>query len=141
MKQKVLVWICLTDSAGKVTRVLCLRTLKSRGDYWQPVTGSVEKGEKLPQAAMREAREETGIGMFAGPIRDLGYSYTFESRGEKFEEHCFALNALGSAAKTPVIRIADYEHYDYRWVTLEEARGLVKFPDNARALEKLLTKG
>ncbi|MFZ4712579.1 MAG: NUDIX domain-containing protein [Bacteriovoracaceae bacterium] len=45
----------------KGLKVLLLRTNKKRGNLWQNVTGSANKGESFTMAALREAKEETGL--------------------------------------------------------------------------------
>lgn len=96
-----------------------------RGGFWQPVTGSQEKGETPFQTARRELLEETGI-LGLTPI-DLGYrhSFAFEGRGRPipriFEETAFCARAEGE----PTIRLDASEHAESRWVPVDEAIDLV----------------
>src|SRR4029077_1946504 len=50
-----------------------------RRDYWQSVTGSLDRlDEPLLTAASREVREETGIDAAPGALEPLGAANTFE---------------------------------------------------------------
>lgn len=96
-----------------------------RGGFWQPVTGSQEKGESPFETARRELLEETGI-LGLTPI-DLGYrhAFAFEGRGRPvpriFEETAFCARAVGD----PVIRLDASEHVESRWVPVDQAIDLV----------------
>ncbi|HRK03098.1 MAG TPA: NUDIX domain-containing protein, partial [Oligoflexia bacterium] len=48
MHRKVQCWIL-----SRSGRCLLLLTNKRRGEFWQPVTGTVEDGESFEQAALR----------------------------------------------------------------------------------------
>lgn len=92
-----------------------------RGGFWQPVTGTVERGETPLQTAARELGEETGIAGLV-PI-DLGYkhAFAFEGRGRPvprvFEETAFAALASGD----PAVRLDASEHEAYTWAPIDEA--------------------
>lgn len=45
---------------GGVSFLLLHRT-PDDGDFWQPLTGTLEDGEKLKSCILRELKEETGI--------------------------------------------------------------------------------
>jgi ADP-ribose pyrophosphatase YjhB (NUDIX family) len=127
MKRKVQVWI------HRDGRVLLLRTLPTRGAFWQPVTGSVEEGETLEAAALREAAEETGLRYAARP-KAIGYEFSYETRGgKKIDETAFAL-----AAPAGEIRLDAHEHDDHRWVTVAEANDLLRYDSNRDALHVLV---
>jgi 8-oxo-dGTP pyrophosphatase MutT (NUDIX family) len=137
---KVQVWIASRDpkrpNAG--WKVLLLKMRKDRGGYWQPVTGSVEKGERLPKAALREAVEETGIEFPIKP-QSLGECFRFESRwGGMAEEHGFFLVApLTAKGELPKVRLDPKEHTDYEWVVPSQAGKRLGFSSNRRMLKVL----
>jgi 8-oxo-dGTP pyrophosphatase MutT (NUDIX family) len=106
-----------------------------RGGFWQPVTGGVEKGEELVDAAIREASEETSLS-FPNPPESLDYQFTFEARGKTFEEHAFSLQADASGS----VRLDPHEHVDFRWVAAHEASGELKHPSNAEGLRRLMER-
>jgi lipoyl(octanoyl) transferase len=93
-----------------------------RGGFWQPVTGTQERGETPIQTARREILEESGISGLE-PV-ELGYrhAFAFESRSGRgiprvFEETGFAARVEGD----PPITLDRREHSDYRWAPLDEA--------------------
>lgn len=49
-------------------------------DFWQGITGGLEEGENIVQAASRELSEETGFAHFL--IEQIDYSYTLPVQDE-----------------------------------------------------------
>jgi 8-oxo-dGTP pyrophosphatase MutT (NUDIX family) len=137
---KVQVWIAAPDPKRPKTgwKVLLLKMLKDRGGYWQPVTGSVEKGERLPKAALREAVEETGIDFPKKP-QALDESFCFESRwGGVSEEHGFFLiTPLSGQGKLPKVKLDPKEHTDYEWLAPSRAAQRLGFASNRKMLRVL----
>jgi 8-oxo-dGTP pyrophosphatase MutT (NUDIX family) len=120
--QKVQVWIHRKAPNSQERQFLLLKTHSGRGGFWQPVTGGVEVGESLAQAALREASEETGL-PFSTPVVPIPHSFTFEKRGRKIEEAGFSIEVdlnKGSESE-PMVRIDPHEHSEYRWATAEQA--------------------
>ncbi len=130
-KLKVQVWIHC------VGRVLLLKTIPERGEFWQPVTGSVEPGESLAEAALREAREETGLAFVAAPL-PLDYDFRFRSRFGHVQEHSFSLEAPSAGARLPGVTIDPKEHLEFQWVRPDDALRWLKFESNRKALEILM---
>lgn len=131
-RKKVQVWI-YTQLNSKEIQVLLLLTQPSRGSFWQPITGSVEEGETLATAALREAREETGF-EFDQPLLDLNYDFIFQAREKKFHEFCFSIAV--SKPESPVLD--SHEHSDFQWVTSDHAMKILKHASNQEALTALL---
>ena len=104
LRLKVQVWIYTRVPEIPHPLFLLLKTRLDRGEFWQPVTGGVEAGETVLNAALREAREETGL-VFASTPDPIGGSFTFECRGETVEEQGFGLSfesCFGKAATNSV---------------------------------------
>lgn len=127
-RRKVQCWIFSRDAQG---RELCLtlKTNAARGQFWQPVTGTVEDNEGYFEAACREAQEETGF-TFATPPVDTGYEFEFKSRFGPAKERIFGLYVDDA----PVPKLDPREHDDYQWVTPNEASKLIRFPSNREGL-------
>ena len=114
--------------------------------YWHTIAGGVEAGETPAEAAVRELREETGLAVDAlepgCAVTELVYSLTEEPAERRalyepgvVEVHvdCF----LVEVADDWVPQL-DWEHDDYRWCEAAEASGLLRWPDTAAALHRLL---
>jgi 8-oxo-dGTP pyrophosphatase MutT (NUDIX family) len=131
-------------------RVLLLRRPASRAAGWQPVTGSVEAGDHasaptrllrgapagempiLATACLREIHEDTGLG---APLEllDLEHETRFTGyHGATYHQRAFAARYLDDAPPlhTP-------EHEEARWVTADEAEGLLRWDDDKAALRRL----
>ncbi len=117
---------------------LLLKTVPKRGSFWQGVTGAIEKGENLIDAAKRELKEETGI--IPEHIYRLDYSYSlpvadewrsqYHPNVDKVTEYSFLAGVQPTSEP-----LLSFEHTEYRWVKYEEALNLLKWPKNKEALE------
>lgn len=135
---KVQVWIHARGPARGQLQVLLLKTRPDRGSFWQPVTGSVEPGESIEAAALREAREETGLELAQAP-RPLGYEFSFVDRwGREATETAFAIEIPLVNAAPPEVKLDPHEHMEAAWLDADEARGRLAFPSNEEALRLLV---
>jgi dihydroneopterin triphosphate diphosphatase len=121
--------------------------LMERADYpehWQSVTGSIEPGEDLVHAAVRELAEETGLDAAAyGGVVDWQRSNVFEifpkwrhryPRGTTHNtEHVFGLEVPGRVA----VRLAPREHLRHAWLPWREAAARCFSWSNRAAIEAL----
>jgi dATP pyrophosphohydrolase len=121
--------------------------LLERADYpghWQSVTGSIEPGEPLAHAALRELAEETGIDAADnGGVVDWELSNVFEiypkwrhryppgTTGNT--EHVFGLEVPERIA----VRLAPREHLRYAWLPWREAAARCFSWTNRAAIEQL----
>jgi len=105
--------------------------------YWHPVAGGVEVGETEAEAARREVLEEVGLDAEVRPL-GIGYSYALrkevpeELRPQEVSVECFSLEA--PAAWEPTL---NHEHDDYRWCTVDEAVGLLHWPEPREVVREL----
>lgn len=112
-------------------------------NFWQSVTGSLEKNESPFEAAKREVLEETEIICENYFLQDWNLSHKYKifshwqyryGPGVHYNtEHIFGLEL---PKKIPVT-LAPNEHNDFKWVPLEEAKKTVFSWTNIKALEKL----
>ena len=113
-------------------------------DHWQSVTGSIEEGEALEHAALRELLEETGIDANAyGGVRDWHISNVFEIFSQwqhryppgttHNTEHVFGLEVPGPI---PVM-LAPREHLRHAWLPWREAAARCFSWTNRAAIEAL----
>jgi 8-oxo-dGTP diphosphatase len=100
--------------------------------YWCHVSGRLEDGETLQQAAERELQEE--VGLVGEAMRELAISTT---EAEEFALHWFAMKILADCEVT-----CSEEVDELRWVTIEEYENLTpRFEKNLKLLQSLISAG
>ena len=121
-------------------RVLLLHRRAERGNFWQPITGSIEPGESPLETAQREIVEETGID---APLLDMGLRQSFMIDSQFLEsKYPPPIIASETAFRAFVdsrlpIRLDASEHDDYGWFTFGEAYEKIRWTDDREALELL----
>jgi lipoyl(octanoyl) transferase len=120
-------------------RVLLLHRRPERGDFWQPVSGTMEEDESPIATARRELVEETGHAAEPAPL-DLTQSFLIESQylASRYPSPIIASEIVYRAeldSRVP-IHIDTREHDDWGWFTLAEALEKVKWTDDREALER-----
>jgi len=88
---------------------------------WDLVGGHLEPGESIMECLSRELREETGWDL-ARVLADLGTLEWTGNDGVDRREIDYLVEASGDPAHP---RLEAGLHLDPRWVTLDEARGLL----------------
>lgn len=121
-------------------RVLLLHRKMERGNFWQPITGSMEEGESPDQTARRELIEETGHAGEPRPL-DLEQSFLIESAylAAKYSGPIIASEVNFAAAldsRLP-IKLDPEEHDAHGWFTFAEAYEKIRWTDDREALERL----
>lgn len=124
---------------SKTGQVLMLRR-KFPDEFWQSVTGSLEWGESVQQAAVRELYEETGLDG-AGLI-DCDSSNEFVIYSiwrDRYApgvtqnlEHVFLL----PLDRCEPIKMDAKEHCEFQWVSREEAIQLATSHTNGEAISR-----
>ena len=121
-------------------RVLLLHRKPERGNFWQPITGSIEDGETPIETARREIAEETGNPGEPDPL-DLEQSFMIESQylATRYAAPIIA-SEIGFVAQIPAsatIHIDADEHDAFGWFTFGEAYERIRWSDDREALERL----
>jgi 8-oxo-dGTP pyrophosphatase MutT (NUDIX family) len=106
---------------------------------WQLPKGLIDEGETFEQAALREVREESGMtAEIVGKIETIEYWFTADwdnsrRRIHKFVHFYLMRHVDGDGSDH------DNEVDEVRWVTLDEAIGTLKFPDERDVVRKAAT--
>jgi ADP-ribose pyrophosphatase YjhB (NUDIX family) len=111
--------VIVTNERGEV-----LMIQRSDNDNWAVPGGAIDLGESLPQAAVRETLEETGVRCeitgLVGTYTDPGHVILYTSNGEVRQE--FSIVLIGratSGSPTP-----STESREVRWVPRDEVASL-----------------
>ncbi|SDQ68443.1 NUDIX hydrolase [Thermostaphylospora chromogena] len=111
--------VIVTNDAGDI-----LMIRRSDNDNWAVPGGAIDLGESIPQAAVRETLEETGIVCeitgLVGTYSDPRHVILYTSNGEARQEFSLVLTARAIGGEpTP-----SSESREVRWVPREEVTAL-----------------
>ena len=102
---------------------------KPAGGYWCPITGGVEAGEAQADAMVREVREETGLA-----VRAVAKVAECDTHDGRCVMHWWRVSSLDDAPA----RLANDEHTELAWVTLDEMKRLSPvFPEDVAIFERV----
>jgi 8-oxo-dGTP pyrophosphatase MutT (NUDIX family) len=140
MRQPLQVLVYPVRVRGAGWEFLLLRRRRSKGGFWQGVTGGVEEVETVREAAARELFEETGFTRSA--LEPIGHFYVFplrtenrkRYRGNVVEVTEIVFVAFVEGSEDPALD--GREHSRWRWCSLEEGLGMLKWPDSVEALRR-----
>ena len=120
---------------GKATVEVAI-VLVMPGERWQLPKGIIDGRESPEAAAVREVREEAGIETnLLASIDTIEYWYVGERRGERVRYHKFVHFFLMAYARGDVSN-HDHEVAEARWVSIDEAMGMLAFKTERVVMEK-----
>ncbi|MCW9717032.1 dihydroneopterin triphosphate diphosphatase [Avibacterium sp. 21-599] len=132
----------------KKTNLVLMLQRKDDPDFWQSVTGSIEKDETPKEAVIRELWEEVRLKISPNStaLFDCNESVEFEIFPHfryKYAPnitHCREYWFLYAVEQEFEPQLT--EHLAFKWVSAQEAIQLTKSPNNAAAIKKyLINKG
>ncbi|MDX1593857.1 MAG: dihydroneopterin triphosphate diphosphatase [Gammaproteobacteria bacterium] len=139
-KRPVSVLVVVATAGGEA---LLLRR-REPADFWQSVTGSLERGEAPESAARRELYEETGIAavpVATGRVNRFpihpAWRARYRPQDELNEEHVFVVHLDGRVA----VRLAYDEHTEFAWLTRDAAVARAWSWTDQEALKALIPSG
>jgi 8-oxo-dGTP pyrophosphatase MutT (NUDIX family) len=109
-----------------------------RLDRWLQMGGHVEAGERPVDAALREAREESGLSdlEIIGGIADLDVHVIPAGRGEPEHRH-FDVRYIARTATPERIAMDAQESKDLMWFDLDRAAELMSGEESLRVIRKI----
>ena len=97
---------------------------------WGLPKGGIEAGETIDRAALREAREETGLEVrLLAPVGDIQYWFATRAVRHHKTVHFFLMEATGGDLSDH-----DAEVEEVRWFEQAAAAGVLTFPNERRLL-------
>ena len=125
-------------TADGAPEILLIRRAPDRmyPGLWQCVTGKLEKGERILDAALREVSEETGLG-----TTDL--EAVFETDVVNWFHEAAVDGLMCEAVFAARVRydatvVLSHEHDDHRWLAPDGAKALVTWPAYERAIDAII---
>lgn len=123
---------------------LVLKRIPSKGGFWQPVCGGMEKEDKsLIDAAFRELKEEANIQRMdvLNILPNIHYfeiskHYLTRKPIQTIKEHVFGFEVKPDFA-IKIDKNIYNEHEEIKWVSFEEALKLLKWGNNKDGFKKL----
>ena len=111
--------------------MICQRPAhKTRGLLWEFVGGKVEPGETMPEALIRECREELAVTVSVGDV--------FMDVVHEYPDMLVHLTLFNAAIAEGVPQ--RLEHNDIRWIRAEEIPNYAFCPADGVILERLMRR-
>lgn len=130
-------WVFRVPEPPAPVEILLIRRAPGRilTGLWQCVSGSVEPGERVALAAIREVAEETG---FVPDSMEGFYDLDLVNQFHEPSVDAVLLSAVFAArVRSGVEPILSHEHTAFRWLPLEDAWREVVWPGYRDAIERI----
>ena len=124
--------LCWREAHGELLVAVVHR---KRYDDWSWPKGKVDAGESLPEAAVREIREETGLKVKLGV--KLGVQQYKLANGADKEVHYWAAKVSESALAKSKFK-PDEEVESVEWFTVDQLRAKMSYPQDLEYLDALI---
>lgn len=114
--------------------ILCVRTEEQ---LWALPKGTPECGESIEQTAVREVREETGLGVrIVGNLGIIEYQFARPAQGVRFEKtvHHFLMAPDGTGATDQ----HDAEYDRVEWVSPQEALRVMTYYNEREVMRRAI---
>ena len=116
---------------------------RSDSSYWQFIAGGGENGETPIEAAKRETIEEMGVEPKNIKQRTcIAYvpaEVVAESRRQHWNKNTYVIPEYSFAFECDSDPTLSLEHIEYKWLTYDEARKLLKWDSNKVAMYEIKT--
>ena len=112
-----------------ILRFLLLKRSPEDGDFWQPMTGTLEINETIPQCRIRELHEETGIDEVVS-ITDEIYRFSWQKKDYTVVEMVYGVEVSHQDVTL------SQEHTEYRWCNFDETMQVLEKENNKKAFLK-----
>lgn len=110
-------------------KFLIIKRVPEDGDFWQPLTESLEDGESIEECLKRGIKEELGLSEIIRVTERL-WSFPWENkRGEPNIDLVYGVEILFDAP----VKINPKEHSEFKWCTFDEAMSLLGKDNNKKA--------
>ena len=122
------------------TPLFCI-FLRRDSDYWQFIAGGGENGETPIEAVKRETIEEIGVGPInIKQLTCIAYvpaEVIAESRRQHWNKNVYVIPEYSFAFQCDLEPVLSNEHNEYKWLTHDEARKLLKWDSNKVAMYEI----
>ncbi|MBQ7107615.1 MAG: NUDIX pyrophosphatase [Clostridia bacterium] len=114
---------------------------RTDSSYWQFIAGGGENGETPIEAAKRETIEEIGVEPInIKQLTCIAYvpaEVIAESRRQHWDKNTFVIPEYSFAFECDLEPMLSNEHSEYKWLTYNEARKLLKWDSNKVAMYEI----
>lgn len=116
---------------------------RADSSYWQFIAGGGENGETPIEAAKRETIEEMGVEpKNIKQLTCIAYvpaEVVAESRRQHWNKNTYVIPEYSFAFECDSDPTLSLEHIEYKWLTYDEARKLLKWDSNKVAMYEIKT--